>query len=200
MSNYLTRNVRDSTAPQMAVHDVFLVDPDFKIERPTRYYRQGLNLITHPEITVQEEKADKKEDHNDVTSMRPSTRGGSSIRSKLSRVFHRRHSEERSERDVPSPRPSRVRASSVSSPTSGESMGAELARQITPILDPSTNTNPLLGPDDHNDKNAGDKHKKKAVDVSKHTFYIENSQMRLKLFARNEVCAIDQSRVCVLKD
>ena len=25
--------------------DVFLIDQDFAIERPTRYYRQGLNLL-----------------------------------------------------------------------------------------------------------------------------------------------------------
>jgi phospholipase D1/2 len=31
------------------------------------------------------------------------------------------------------------------------------------------------------------KKKKRSDDVSKHTFYVENSQMRLKLFARNEV-------------
>lgn len=59
------------------------------------------------------------------------------------------------------------------------------------MLDPSTNTNPLEPPDDLNDRRsrAGEdekKKKKRTGDVSKHTFYIENSQMRLKLFARNE--------------
>ena len=28
---------------QLMVFDVFLIDSDFKIERPTRYYRQGLH-------------------------------------------------------------------------------------------------------------------------------------------------------------
>lgn len=62
------------------------------------------------------------------------------------------------------------------------------------MLDPSTNTNPLDHPDEMSDQraHAGDdplkkKKKKRSGDVSKHTFYIENSQMRLKLFARNEV-------------
>jgi len=61
------------------------------------------------------------------------------------------------------------------------------------MLDPSTNVNPLENPDDMTDKRnrAGEEEKKNkkkgAGDVSKHTFYIENSQMRLKLFARNEV-------------
>ena len=116
-------------------------------------------------------------------------RGGSSIKSKLSRVFHFGQSEP-SERGTRTSRASgsRARASSLSAPTSGESSeGAELARQITPILDPSTNTNPLYGQDDHADPTANQAKKKKRTDVSKHTFYVENSQMRLKLFARNEV-------------
>ena len=74
----------------------------------------------------------------------------------------------------------------MSSPTLETSEGAELARQITPILDPSTNTNPLLDQNERNNPN-DKKKKKRRADVSKHTFYIENSQMRLKLFARNEV-------------
>ena len=68
--------------------------------------------------------------------------------------------------------------------------------QPTPMLDPSTNTNPLLpnegnqGDDPVNNpdaKSLKQKKKKSTPDVSKHTFYIENSQTRLKLVARNEV-------------
>lgn len=61
------------------------------------------------------------------------------------------------------------------------------------MLDPSTNTNPLAAREGEDDDEhaASDKEKKRKkkrqMDVSKHTFYIENSQMRLKLFARNEV-------------
>ena len=71
----------------------------------------------------------------------------------------------------------------------------------TPMLDPSTNTNPLELPDDMNNRRtrAGEedqkKKKKRTGDVSKHTFYIENSQMRLKLFARNEVSVSSCTRV-----
>ena len=35
------------------------------------------------------------------------------------------------------------------------------------------------------------KGKKKRKDVSKHTFYMSNSQMRVKVFAKNEVRTID---------
>ncbi|KDQ62566.1 hypothetical protein JAAARDRAFT_171033 [Jaapia argillacea MUCL 33604] len=114
---------------EVDVWDVFLLDSDFKIERPKRVYRQGLNLL-HGEG-----------EDNDETS----------------------------------------RARSV-------------------MLDPSTNTDPLAGEnhadwetreswdEDRKGKGKGkDSDKKKSSgEVSKHTFYIENSQMRLKLFARNE--------------
>ena len=79
--------------------------------------------------------------------------------------------------------------------SSSSSIDTTPSRPPTPILDPSTNTNPLLP----NDENSGDypvnnadakslkQKKKSASDVSKHTFYIENSQTRLKLVARTEV-------------
>lgn len=66
------------------------------------------------------------------------------------------------------------------------------------MLDPSTNTNPLSEPQDgHQENDLGadghpwqvdvNKKKRDANEVSKHTFYVSNSQMRLKLVARNEV-------------
>lgn len=60
------------------------------------------------------------------------------------------------------------------------------------MLDPSTNTDPLMAPEDHDEATreaAGDKQtnkKRRDNEVSKHTFYIENAQMRLKLIAKNE--------------
>ena len=65
------------------------------------------------------------------------------------------------------------------------------------MLDPSTHANPLepsvSRQDNHNGRAEGKKtnqqgtKKQSSKDVSKHTFYIVNSQMRLKLYARNEV-------------
>jgi phospholipase D1/2 len=80
-----------------------------------------------------------------------------------------------------------------SSTSSGSSASSIISQAPAPILDPSTNVNPLA-PADHPDADRhwhpDEKKKKKRVeDVSKHTFYIVNSQMRLKLFARNQVCA-----------
>jgi len=76
----------------------------------------------------------------------------------------------------------------------------------TPLLDPSTNTNPLqddtdiwglqahqpvLGSLEDEKSQAAQAHEKSRTvnfrDVSKHTFYIVNSQMRLKLFAKSNV-------------
>jgi phospholipase D1/2 len=58
------------------------------------------------------------------------------------------------------------------------------------MLDPSTNANPLVtnADDPEQETKVGEKQKSKGGDVSKHIFYIVNSQMGLKLVARNEVC------------
>ncbi|KAI0084789.1 phospholipase D [Irpex rosettiformis] len=175
---------------ELSVYDAFLVDSDFRIERPKRYYRQGLNLLTHPDEVFDEEKGKSKSDPNhDARSQ-----SGNSIKSRFSRIFsrksctHQRTSSDGNahENGTANSRPSRARSSSTSSDastSSSEDEGHRLARQITPMLDPSTNTNPLEGLDE---KTGNGKSKKKSGDVSKHTFYIENAQMRLKCYAKNE--------------
>jgi phospholipase D1/2 len=63
------------------------------------------------------------------------------------------------------------------------------------MLDPSTHTNPLEPAVNGQGQQAEEKKPKQGSktpvlsDVSKHTFYIVNSQMRLKLSAKNEVCS-----------
>lgn len=153
-------------------------------------------MLTHPDTGLDEARTGKQEDHE------TRSQAGNSVRSRLSRIFHIGHKHDATHGHVDglsngngtmSSRPSRPRSSSMSSQDSDQSNtdneGAQLARQITPMLDPSTNTNPLLATDEHHDKNpsAAKDNKKKHGDVSKHTFYIENTQMRLKCFARNEV-------------
>ncbi|EGO24033.1 hypothetical protein SERLADRAFT_362129 [Serpula lacrymans var. lacrymans S7.9] len=110
---------------ELAIWDVFLLDSDFKIERPTRYYRKGLHLL-HPEpldkdVNAAQVHIDTEADCLSVID---------SFKSRLS-VALRRH------------------------PKSSSHINDQQMPQM--------------------------RH-----DVSKHTFYIENSQMRLKLFARNE--------------
>ncbi|KAH6912810.1 hypothetical protein BKA70DRAFT_1370288 [Coprinopsis sp. MPI-PUGE-AT-0042] len=132
---------------ELDVWDVFLLDSDFKIERPKRYYRQGL--------------------------ARRSARG--------------EHSDTSSDDEIP--------------------RGA-----MTPLVDPSIHPNPaflLSKPPAMNGNKEGDgneagatldgnnnfqeasqsvvkKQEHQNKDVSRHTFYIVNSQMRLKIHARSE--------------
>lgn len=67
-------------------------------------------------------------------------------------------------------------------------------RAQTPMLDPSTNIDPMSGSkkqdnpgEDGRRPSGAIKKNKPEGDVSKHTFYIVNSQMRLRLSARSEV-------------
>jgi len=113
------------------------------------------------------------------------------ISSRMSKVLHiGHHNRHQGTNGEAGPSRSRSRAESVSSGSSTSSL--EPSGAPTPMLDPSTNTNPFELPDEMNERRtrAGEddqkKKKKRTGDVSKHTFYMENSQMRLKLFARNE--------------
>ncbi|KZT27381.1 phospholipase D [Neolentinus lepideus HHB14362 ss-1] len=194
---------------ELEVWDVFCFDPDFKIERPKRYYRQGLNFLhggTDDDDAisfggVKDKLQHGQDNHDDRTSLL------GTIKSRMSRAlhiedYHRRHHttgeghendkghQRRRTASVPNGRP---RSGSRSSGSSSSS----ISRPQTPMLDPSTNTNPLIDPDSH-DRNVNDlrppadskeaekRKKRKDNEVSKHTFYIENSQIRLKLYARNE--------------
>ncbi|KAI0916794.1 hypothetical protein AcW1_007851 [Taiwanofungus camphoratus] len=186
---------------ELIVWDVFLIDPEFKIERPTRYYRQGLNMF-HQFEDNHEDEVDGKGDERGKTSLQSSRRRvGStieSIKSHISKALHNGHHDEpldalQSANGHAPSTASHPRTSSAFSPMSDPSSPSLSSRPVTPILDPSTNTNPLLGPEELDEQNRnmlGDAEKKKrkrrSNEVSKHTFYIENSQMRLKLSARNE--------------
>jgi phospholipase D1/2 len=227
------------------VWDVFLLDPDFRIERPKRYYRQVGHLLHHDkkELDKQDQETSQaKEWDNDGTHStgRPNDQREyrhfapeiqlsppendhksiiSSIRTHISKVFHHDLSassqsrEERGDRNRDGNALEAENDSNPSSPSISLRSGLH-SRAPTPLLDPSTNTNPLqddteiegkgknkLGTTDtgvkqemdpRNDENktislATAAKNKFSTDVSKHTFYILNSQMRLKLFAKNEV-------------
>ncbi|KAI9464976.1 phospholipase D [Lactarius psammicola] len=178
-------------AGELVVWDVFLLDADFKIERPTRYYRQGLNLL-HGDSTGEGGRA-----KSDSASPNTGRSGDStntdrkailgSIRSRLSHILHP-HPDSR--RAGTSGAPDDGREHHVRSDTDRDSLDPD-SRPPTPMLDPSTNTNPLNEDATHAphapQEGAQSKKKRRASgDVSKHTFYIENSQMRLKLYARSE--------------
>ncbi|KAJ7505449.1 phospholipase D [Mycena galericulata] len=161
---------------ELAIWDVFLLDADFDIERPKRYYRKGLKLL-HPDSN-----GDKDAQSPDNLHHAPQDGDGKSVmgsvRSTFSKMLRRNANGTAREDD----------RSSTNSASSGSSV---LSEPPAPMLDPSTNANPLAGTTDQADADRlwhpDEKKKKKRVeDVSKHTFYIVNSQMRLKLFARNQ--------------
>jgi phospholipase D1/2 len=106
----------------------------------------------------------------------------SSVRTGVSKIFHSDplsnvHLEHEDE----------TRSDSASSVVS-----SALSRDPTPMLDPSTNKNPLQldGYEEHGEDKHTIQTKDAPVprDVSKHTFYVLNSQTRLKVSAKNEVC------------
>ena len=180
-------------AGELAVWDVFLLDADFKIERPTRYYRQGLNLL-HGDST-----GDAKSDSTSLNAGRCGDNANTdrkpilgSIRSRLSHILHP-HPDSRHDAGTLSA-PDDGSEPHVRSDTEADSLDPD-SRPPTPMLDPSTNTNPLnedVAHAPHPPQEGAERKKKRRAsgDVSKHTFYIENSQTRLKLYARSEVCIV----------
>ncbi|KAG2065325.1 phospholipase D [Suillus decipiens] len=192
---------------ETVIWDVFLFDTDFKIIRPTRYYRKGLHLLhSEPEdreFLVGLNKT-QQQPHPETQMEYPQAQVDclsaiDSIKSRLSRAlrFANRSSPNitvttdgvvQCNGDVAG-ETGHMRTESISSGSS-----AITSRPATPMLDPSTHVNPLKsssaaeGRETQGETNGQDgrKKKKRTDDVSKHTFYVENSQMRLKLFARNE--------------
>jgi len=91
---------------------------------------------------------------------------------------------------------SRARQNETDDHHESDSSGAVLSPVYaqTTIFDPSINLNPLVLSGDSQSYNQSRqvaiKKGKNRDDVSKHTFYIINSQMRLKLYAKTEVCLV----------
>ena len=180
---------------------MFLLDSDFKITRPIRYYRKGLHLL-RPEPADREFHTSERT-HEVVVPQQMDADCASamdSISGRLTRALNIcQHStpnmNDTENQENKSPRPGRARHDSASS---GSSVASNLSP--SPMLDPSTHARPLqtsqplqVGQEQTQQRNQTlteneqRKRKKRSQDVSKHTFYVENSQMRLKLFARNEV-------------
>lgn len=205
---------------EVKIWDVFLLDSDFKIERPTRVYRQGLNLLHHGHLKLEVDDivtGGDRNSHPHLEHHEMESHGTlSKVKSKLARALHlshvslnKKHSRQGSSATNGDARsggqgrhsttnasfdPSRTRSmsmSSLSSASSSSSAGEPGMR--TPMVDPSTNMNPMRDEGPNEPQNPEDnelqkkKRKKKTKDVSKHTFFISNSQMRLKCFAKNEV-------------
>ncbi|KAF9013434.1 hypothetical protein BDQ17DRAFT_1343417 [Cyathus striatus] len=185
---------------ELTVWDVFLIDSDFRIERPKRYYRQPLNSLLHATEGQLQGEGEHGGDghlhlhlpiihHSNDDQDRRSVIG--SIKSRVSRILHL---DSHSAKTFNKPEENghaendNLDARSLQSSSSGSSGPSLPPRQRTPMLDPSVNVNPIVRDGEHSNANDQQQKKKKKsdADVSKHTFYIVNSQMRLKLFAKTE--------------
>lgn len=203
-----------------------MLDSDFKIERPKRYYRQ----ILQPNTDKSEERSHHKDEDGHSTLGR--------VKAKVEKAFHfrvgsghlrshsgsgrhsttvasidRRHARTHSHNSSSRSRSrSRSRRSASRTTSSGDSSDSESETEDEgpQLVDPSTNVDPIREGRAHEDGHEGDEHlpdmensekqkqvqkkgkgKKKRKDVSKHTFYMSNSQMRVKVFAKNEVRTFD---------
>ena len=178
---------------ELVVWDVFLLDANFKITRPTRYYRQGLNLLHGDSIR---DSLAPKVDTTD-SAVRGSVDSANaehksllgSIRSRMSHMLHPHRDTSHSE---PPNTQDGEQEQHVRSDTDVDSLDPD-SSPPTPLLDPSTNADPLNedetdAPRSQDEVAQRKKARRASREVSKHTFYVENSQMRLKLFARTEVC------------
>jgi phospholipase D1/2 len=201
------------------VWDVFLLDPDFRIERPKRYYRQNIGNLLHSEKSDVEQQKNAKagephrphhhiHHHHEQATMPqihpspPDTERRSiisSIKTRVSKILH-------IDPNHPPPPPNGHadhghQSDDADISDSASSNGSSMPFRVpTPMFDPSTHVNPLQPRVDgqgHEDGRVEGEQAPKpkegtkqpvSSDVSKHTFYIVNSQMRLKLSARNEVC------------
>ncbi|KAH0831900.1 phospholipase D [Lanmaoa asiatica] len=185
---------------ELTVLDVFLMDSDFKIKRPVRYYRKGLHLL-RPEPADREfhtvermyEVILPQETEVDCASAMDSITGRiTRVLNLCQRPTPNIDNVENDENKSP-PRPRHDSASS------GSSVASNLSP--SPMPDPSTHVRPLQIPQPERSGQLEEqnqqqdqtlleseqrKRKKRSQGVSKHTFYVENSQMQLKLFARNE--------------
>lgn len=176
---------------ELVVWDVFLLDANFKIKRPTRYYRQGLNLLhgdsIRDSLTAKLEPADSAV-RGSVDS--PNAEHKSLLGSIRSRVSHVLHPHRDASHVEPSSTQDGEQGQHVRSDTDADSLDPD-SSPPTPLLDPSTNEDPLNEDETDAPRNQCEAAQRKKTrhesrEVSKHTFYVENSQMRLKLSARTE--------------
>lgn len=178
---------------ELVVWDVFLLDANFKIKRPTRYYRQGLNLL-HGD-SFRDSLATKRDPTN--SAVRGSVDSANAEHKSLlgsirSHVSHMLHPHRDASHAGPPNTQDGEQEQHVRSDADADSLDPESCPP-TPLLDPSTNADPLNEDETDVPCNQAEAVQRKKTrpasrEVSKHTFYIENSQMRLKLFARSEVC------------
>ncbi|KAH7340733.1 hypothetical protein B0J17DRAFT_694350 [Rhizoctonia solani] len=159
---------------ELQIFDVFLLDSEFAIERPVRYYRQGLSFL-HGALDNDDEAAEKK--HSHTREIEPSHSKGQAIKRTFQSIGHTtgRTSGASGTREASQPNVStsgskghsRRRSSTGARPQDGNIPAPDLTDMISSESS-SDEEDPTIA------ANQG------------HTFYIQNSQNRLKLVAKNE--------------
>ncbi|KAJ1309919.1 hypothetical protein OPQ81_006678 [Rhizoctonia solani] len=180
---------------ELQIFDVFLLDSDFAIERPVRYYRQGLSFL-HGALDNDDDAAEKK--HSHTREIEPSHSTGRAIKRTFQSIGHttgRNASGVGGSRDGSQPNVgasgskghARRRSSTGTRPQDNSLPAPNVAGTITSSESSSDEEDPAVAANQGIDNNKKKKkNKANLADVSQHTFYIQNSQNRLKLVAKNE--------------
>ncbi|KAI6044835.1 phospholipase D [Pisolithus marmoratus] len=177
---------------ESVVLDVFLLDSEFRVVQPVRYYRKGLHLLRHESPDVNAHGSSRaREDGPTVPEDEATCLSWiEACRNKLSRVLCFGHHSPPNLTSESAERPNSTRLSGRWD-DAGLSIGSVVSPPVqSPMVDPSTNQDPLAT--DMEDRNAEPpieeqgRRQKRPQDVSRHTFYVQNSQMKLKLTAHNE--------------
>ncbi|TIA88119.1 hypothetical protein E3P99_02758 [Wallemia hederae] len=151
-------------AHSINVYDVFLIDSDFSIERPKRYYRQTANAIRAPFV---EGEAFLQQHHPHLHGHSNHSRQNSQPKEKEGKLENVKSIETR-------PSSSYARDNSIDE--------ARLEQQQQQHINENAvdSDNQFISPEEQR------KSKNKTRDTSTHTFYIRNGERRMKLVAKNE--------------
>ncbi|GAB1517613.1 Phospholipase D1 [Rhizoctonia solani] len=177
---------------ELQIFDVFLLDADFAIERPVRYYRQGLSFL-HGALDNDDDAAERK--HSHTREIEPEQSKSGAIKRTFQSIGHTTGRTS----GVSGPRNSsqsgagaskghsRRRSSTGTRPQDNHIPAPDVTDMISSSESSSDEEDPTIAANQGVD-NSKKKKKNKAnlADVSQHTFYIQNSQNRLKLVAKNE--------------
>lgn len=187
---------------QTEIFDVFLVDGDFAIERPKRYYRKlDPTRFSHKDDQDQDQDEEHHSEYPDAGDpigdpnqdpIHLESHGPLAHFAGMFHIGHHDHSEQRHSEDTHRGR------RSVEGKDQGDDAEKKADGHHASFLDGDPSTQPT-----QLDKDAAEaisasravqslsqtssSRKKKATDVSQHTFFLQNSQRKLKFVAKNEV-------------
>lgn len=181
------------TSLQTEIYDVFMFDREFALEQPIRYYRK-LDPFRLRDDGEDESDTDSpaSDDEAAVAAHLAPNEDNHHPSGTLSRLSQKLHLTKRSHKSGQSHNRGATGTTSNDDTTHDEDNGhsaqqTKLDQQADDAILASQHVKSL----ESGKKRTG---KSKSMDVSQHTFHIQNSQRRLKLVAKNEVrCDFDQS-------